>query len=360
MSLSSEQYAFLAHAIYRPFVPQGSLKSNTRSYKVLYVSDPSATHYRGAVVQDQSGTELIVVNKGTDPSNIHDITADVGMGMMGAPTQWPEAAALLREALDHANKYGIPKDHISITGHSLGGALAQLQAAMPEAEGIHAETFNTYGAESMARGLGLDVESAQQRVINHRMYHDPVSALARPIGRTVDYMDHADYQRHKQGGLSPVGEAGAMAAAHGIGNFWNADRNEPGDVFAHNYAPDLLRRPLDDLPRGVPLDLAIPWHMLGHEDTRTMPPLAAHASTDEMFDHLCKAMEKDEHTFMQALGQIGQTDASRAFHAQAAQQVDTEDRAMALDAQVQQMQQAQQEQLAQVQGQQARGPVMTL
>jgi hypothetical protein len=357
MPLSSEQYAFLASAIYDPLTADASIESDTRHYKVLYVSPPSATNYRGAVVQDEATLQLIVINKGTDPSSIHDITADIGMGMMGSPTQWPEAADTMRQALHIAERAHIPVSDISITGHSLGGALAQLQAAMPESAGVHAETFNTYGAKSMAKSahLHLDAGAAEDRVINHRMYHDPVSKIADPIGRSVYYMDHADYQRHHEGGLSPIGEAGAIAAAHGIGNFWNADRNEPAAVFAHNYMHDLRHRPLDDLPRGVPMDLSAPWQLLGGQERSPAPPLAASAGTDEMFEHLCKAMEQDDQGFMEALRQVGQTHAAQELHMQAGQQVDMEDRIAALEAQ---LQQAQQQQMAQVQ--QISGPVMSL
>ncbi|MGF6711893.1 hypothetical protein QFZ41_002857 [Luteibacter sp. W1I16] len=356
MSLPSEQYAFLSHAVYAPLTAKTDIESDSRLYTVLYVSPPSPTNYRGAVLQDETTGQLIIANKGTDPSSIHDITADLGMGMMGAPTQWPEAAQTMRWALHHAEKSHIPVSDISITGHSLGGALAQLQAAMPESAGIHAETFNTYGARSMAEGLGLDVRAAEDRVVNHRMYHDPVSTLADSIGRSLDYMDHADYQRHKQGGLSPVGEVGAVGRAHGIGNFWDKEGNQPAAVFAHNYMRDLHHRPLDDLPRGVPLDLSAPWHMLGEQqECAAMPPLAATADTDEMFDYLCKALEQDDQGFMEALRQIGQTDAAREFHMEAARQVDMEDRIAALEAQVQQ---AQEQQVSQVR--EISGPVMRL
>jgi len=280
MSLSPEQYAFLAHKIYEPLTVGSNINSHTREFKVLYVSPTSATNYRGAVVQDQTTRQLIVVNKGTDPTNIHDLITDVGMGAMRAPTQWPEAARTMRWALQHAEENHIPKSDVSVTGHSLGGALAQLQAALPEAAGVYAETFNAYGARAMAETLSrhqpLSVSSAQERIVNRRMHHDPVSdtRIAEPIGKVVEYMDHADYLRHSKGSLSPVGEAGAIAASHGIGNFWDRDRNQPGAVLAHNYMLDYIRdlqhRALDDLPRGVPLDLSAPWHTLGqHERVRT-------------------------------------------------------------------------------------------
>ncbi|MDY1549198.1 lipase family protein, partial [Luteibacter sahnii] len=176
MNNKSEQRAFISTAIYdHPKIGQ-ELRSDTSKYLVIYASPGSATNYYGAVLENDATSELIVVNKGTEPSNIHDIQADIAMIAMNMPSQWPEAANTMRWALDYAKQHNIPTSQISITGHSLGGALAQLQASMPEAAGIHAETFNAYGALSMARSLhaNLDPASAADRVVNHRMYHDPV------------------------------------------------------------------------------------------------------------------------------------------------------------------------------------------
>lgn len=283
MPLSSQQYAFLAHKIYQPLAAETEIESDTHRFTVHYVSPPSSTNYRGAVVEDHATKQLIVVNKGTDPTDVHDLIADLGMGMMGAPTQWPEAARTMRWALQHAERNHIPKSHISITGHSLGGALAQLQASLPEAAGIRAETFNAYGAEAMAAALGrtqpLDVASARTRVVNHRMFHDPVSRFARHIGDDKFYMDQSDYPRHKEGSLFPIGEAVSTAAAHGIGNFWDKERNQPGAVFANNYFPQYemerqrgAHRPLEQLPPGVPLDLSAPWNILGEQQRAPVSP----------------------------------------------------------------------------------------
>lgn len=356
MTLSSEQYAFLAHRIYEPLAIDDQLKSDTRNYTVLYVSPPSATHYRGAVVQDDTTLQIVVVNKGTDPFVVHDIIADMGMGVMGSPTQWPEAAQTMKWAIEHARQNHIPNEKISITGHSLGGALAQLQASMPQSSGIHAETFNTYGAFSMAKGpyMNLDPVSAQDRIVNHRMYHDPVSKAADSIGRTIDYMDQEDYRRHDKGGLALLGDFKSVAKAHGISNFWDGHNNRPGAVFAHNYIHNLHQRPFDNVLRGLSPDRTASVQEPGQQERPAMAPLASTASTDDIFDHLCKALEYDDEGFMNALRQVGQTQFAQEFHAETARQVDQEDRANALEAQIQQLNE--QQQMAQVE--QISGPVM--
>lgn len=347
MPLPSEQNAFLSSTIYDHLDAGSVIRSNNHKYEVIYVSPPSATNYRGAVFQDMETGQLIVANKGTDITSLHDIKADLSMGMMLASTQWPEAAATMRAAVGYAHANGIPLSSISATGHSLGGALAQLQAAT---FGVYAETFNAYGAAAMAKHMGIDIRATQEHVVNHRMYHDPVSQIAKPIGRTVDHMDYPDYQRHQQAGWALVGEVGAALSAHGISNFWDKDRNLPAAVFMHNYMPEYMRdvqhRGVENMPPGVPQDMS-----LGR-----LAPLAANASANDIVDHLCMAMEtEDDQTFRKALDQIAHTDFSQEFWAQAAERMEMQDRQLALETQLQQTQQ----QLAQQQTQ-SHAKVMSL
>jgi len=358
MSLPPEQYAFLASRIYDPVEVRKELESDTHKYLVHYVSPYSATNYRGAVVQDLASKELIVLNKGTDPSSIHDILADVGMGVMSAPTQWPEAAATMRKALDIAGELDIPPSAISATGHSLGGALTQLQAAK---FGVHAETFNSYGAAAMAQRLGMDIAAAQQHVVNHRMYHDPVSVLATSLGPTVDYMDAEDYLRHASPGMHLAQEVGATLAGHGIGNFWDKEGNQPGAIFTHNYMHDMLerQRPMHErLPPGMPLNATL-GDLFGDLGQPQPAPAALQtpgrgASMDNWYEHLCATlMTDDDRAFRQALDRLPDSDISQQWHEQALQRVEMQDHQAALE---QQLQQAQQE--AQSLAQQVSAPVL--
>jgi hypothetical protein len=359
MSLPPEQYAFLASSIYDPVEVKQDLRSDTRSYRVHYVSPPSATNYRGAVVQDRTSGELIVLNKGTDPRSIHDILADIGMGAMGAPTQWPEAATTMRKAQAIAKELDIPQSAISATGHSLGGALTQLQAA---AFGVHAETFNSYGAAEMAKKLGFDVAGPQQLVVNHRMYHDPVSALATSIGSTIDYMDAEDYRRHASSGAHLAQEARATLAGHGIGNFWDKQGNQPGAIFAHNYMLDMFerQRPVHErLPSGMPLNATL-GDMFGdvgqpQSAPQTMQSPGRGASMDAWCEHLYATLATgDDRAFRQALERLPDSDISRQLHGHAQQRVEMQDRQAALE---QQLQQARQE--AQSLAQHMSAPVLT-
>lgn len=345
MSLPPEQYAFLASRIYDPVDIRKDLESDTRKYRVHYVSPPSATNYRGAVVQDLTSKQLIVLNKGTDPSSIHDILADVGMGAMGAPTQWPEAAATMREALAIAERQHLSPSAISATGHSLGGALTQLQAA---AFGVHAETFNSYGVAAMAKKLGFDVAAAQQHVVNHRMYHDPVSTLATSIGSTVDYMDAEDYQRHASRGAHLMQEAGATLAGHGIGNFWDKQSNQPGAIFAHNYMLEMFerQRPMHErLPPGMPLNATLGdlFGDVGQPQSTpgALQPPGRSGSMDAWSDHLYATLATgDDRAFRQALDRLPDSDISQQLHGHARHRVAMQDLQAELE---QQLQLAQQE-----------------
>ncbi len=80
--------------------------------------------------------------------------------------------------LAKAAKQGIPKDHVTVTGHSLGGALAQIEAAE---FGLAGSTYNAYGAVSLRH----HVPEGGTAVTNYVLAGDPVSAASRHYG-TVD------------------------------------------------------------------------------------------------------------------------------------------------------------------------------
>ncbi len=83
----------------------------------------------------------------------------------------------MRWALDYASQNGLSTADVSATGHSLGGTAAQLLAAT---YGVHAETFNAYGAYSIAEHYGYNPDAAMGLVTSRRDVLNPVS---RPVGK---------------------------------------------------------------------------------------------------------------------------------------------------------------------------------
>mgnify|MGYP000875886264 FL=1 len=56
------------------------------------------------------------------------------------------ADAFTAQMLAKAAEQGISKGHVTVSGHSLGGVLAQIEAAQ---FGLRGATFNAYGAASV-------------------------------------------------------------------------------------------------------------------------------------------------------------------------------------------------------------------
>ena len=98
--------------------------------------------------------------------------------------QLPHAMALVEHAKALAERWNSynPNEqvpHISVTGHSLGGTLAQATAYQ---YGLHGVTFNAYGAAELP---GIPHNESTNQVINYVRATDVVSAGARHFGNTT-------------------------------------------------------------------------------------------------------------------------------------------------------------------------------
>ncbi|MFC0156304.1 DUF6792 domain-containing protein, partial [Xanthomonas dyei] len=136
MRITSQQYAALSDDVYKAPKETGP---NSRPeeiggivYKRLkYVDSPSG--YQGIVYQRVDTQEIIVAHRGTEPERQlkEDVVfADGGMVTSRHNNQAAEALELTNYALNYAHELGKggKAPDVTVTGHSLGGDLAQVTA----------------------------------------------------------------------------------------------------------------------------------------------------------------------------------------------------------------------------------------
>ena len=159
---TTAEYANLAQATYNNTgAPDGWTRVGN--------SDPNNSGYQGAAFQRNGTNEIVVANRGTEPTQYTDLRADLQMGLRQVPDQFYDAQNFLQQVMDANNGA-----NVSITGHSLGGALSQLLGAET---GLETVTFNPYGAKQLAEQLGIDPNANYQNIHNNQTQFDPVSRL---------------------------------------------------------------------------------------------------------------------------------------------------------------------------------------
>jgi hypothetical protein len=186
MSMSSQDHADLAKDAYNARQVTGDLDKpvsiGRHEYRILDHHDNPRTGYQGTIYQRVDTNEIIVAHRGTefDREALKDgLLADGGMVLNRSNLQVPDAVGLTQTALDAAKKIESrtgTAPPVTVTGHSLGGTLAQVTAHHYDLRG---ETFNAYGATS----LGLRIPAGGHSVTNHVMAGDLVSAASAHYGQ---------------------------------------------------------------------------------------------------------------------------------------------------------------------------------
>lgn len=219
MSSTSQQYALLADDAYSTYPsgpqPKGEEENVVLggiTYKVLEHASNSFNGYQGTIYQRLDTGEIIVSHRGTEGDKKWDgwikdgLVTDGAMVLARVNPQVQDAIALTQRAIELAQDIGRGSGHapeVTVTGHSLGGTLAQITA---HHFGLRGETFNAYGAAS----LGYRVDKGGDSILNHVMAGDTVSAAGHHFGQVRVYAS-----------------AGEIAALHNCGYANDGNRLDP-------------------------------------------------------------------------------------------------------------------------------------
>lgn len=249
MTLSSQEYANLADHSYgrdqqgnavdlKALVGKTTEIEGAR-YKVLAHADkPSG--YQGTIYQRVDTGEIVVAHRGTEFGREpfgDGLFADGGMVFGRVNSQAKDAIELTRHALKEAEKLAVKQGGqappVTVTGHSLGGTLAQITAHHFDLRG---ETFNAYGSASLDRRI----PEGGSRVTNHVMAADLVSAASPHYGQQRIHATAGEITRLRAAGYNDVPLVGALVAgspllasingSHLMHNFLNVDGDGRRDV----------------------------------------------------------------------------------------------------------------------------------
>jgi hypothetical protein len=251
MTLNSQQYANLADHSYGRDMQGNAVDLNSlvgKSVKIEGVQYMVLAHadrpsgYQGTIYQRVDTGDIVVAHRGTEFGRepIKDgLLADGGMVFGRVNSQAADAIELTRTALREAQKFSIERGgsppEVTVTGHSLGGTLAQISAHHFDLRG---ETFNAFGAAS----LGYRIPEGGDRMLNHVMAADAVSSASPHYGQVRIHAGRGEIEQLQASGyhnnrlldmVTPdLPLLASVNGSHMMHNFLNVDGDGRLDVSA--------------------------------------------------------------------------------------------------------------------------------
>lgn len=248
MTVPSQDYAALSDDAYKDRAvgrrapgEEEAVTLNGHQYKVLEHVDNPRNGYQGTVYQRVDTKEIVVSHRGTEQFLLDAVVTDGAMVTARTNLQAKDALALTERAMLIADRYAVGHDHkpeVTVTGHSLGGTLAQISAHHFDLKG---ETFNAFGAAS----LSYRIPTGGDNVINHVMAADPVSAASPHFGQVRIYASSKEVETLKASGFSNSGfnalipDRPVLAAAASLGSHKMANFLDGGSVLGSEQARTL-------------------------------------------------------------------------------------------------------------------------
>jgi hypothetical protein len=273
MTLRSTDYALLAQDAYNdPKFDKHTILDGIEYQAIDSMNNPRNGFQATAYERVDTG-EVIIAYRGTEFGRepIQDGGVDAGMVLTGINAQAGDSEAfterVLAKAKEKSELYGTPLN-VTVTGHSLGGTLAEINASR---YGLHGETFNAYGAA----GLNQGIPAGGSQVIDHVRAGDVVSAASPHFGevrvyateKDIETLSHAGY-RDDSTLLSPRNPVKAIDFdAHAIDNFTPVnprlghsimDAEDQARYRAHEGMIDRYRNDVGDIRLGLSASWEIP------------------------------------------------------------------------------------------------------
>ena len=190
MTIKSTDYALLAQDSYLDHESNHEVVLGDVKYKTFDIEDNPTTGFQATAYQRVDTGEVIIAYRGTefDREPVHDGIVDAGMALAGVNAQKHDADVFTQRVMEKA-KADAQKNNqplnVTVTGHSLGGTLAELEG---HKFGLKGETFNAFGAAGLVHG----VPKGGHQVINHVRAGDAVSAASAHFGEVRVYAAQQD------------------------------------------------------------------------------------------------------------------------------------------------------------------------